>query len=78
MTPTAAQRAALISLALTQRVLAGQHRIWAREAMAAGNDADFTRHAAEARRLFADARWHIARARMIARNITPDQDRRAA
>lgn len=78
MTHYAAQRTALISLALTQRVLAGQHRIWAREAMAAGNDAEFTRHAAEARRLFADARWHIWRARMIARHITPNAERIAA
>lgn len=78
MTPTTAEYAALASLARTQRVLSGQHRIWAREAMAAGNDADFTRHAAEARRLFADARWHIARARMIARHITPNAERIAA
>jgi len=78
MTPASAEYAALASLARTQRVLAGQHRIRAREAMAAGNDAEFTRHAAEARRLFADARWHLDRARMAVRHITTNTTDRIA
>lgn len=78
MTPASAEYAALASLARTQRVLAGQHRIRAREAMAAGNDAEFTRHAAEARRLFRAALDHIATARRIARHIEPNAERIAA
>lgn len=74
----AAEYTALVSLAKEQRRLSGQNRIWARQAWAAGNIATGNRHADEARRLFADARWHIDRARMAARHITPNAERIAA
>lgn len=54
---------AFFSLAKTQRRLAGEYRVWAREADARGDLPRYARYAAEARRLFRDARWNLQAAR---------------
>jgi len=59
-----AVRAALRSLANTQRVLAGHYRQWAREEEAAGNLECYRTYRSEARRLFRDAQWNINHARI--------------
>lgn len=59
----AEERAAFIRLALTQRRESWRYRNWAITARAAGNQVDFQIYAAEARRLWRDAKWHIERAR---------------
>jgi hypothetical protein len=61
-----AERRGLISLALTQRRLSWSYRKWALEDEARGNHAAYLKHAAEARRLWRDARWHLD----YARNLT--------
>lgn len=59
-------RAAFLSLALTQRRLSWRYRKWALEDEARGDRKAYLRHAAEARRLWRDALWHLE----YARNIT--------
>lgn len=59
----AAERAAFISLARTQHRISWQYRNWALEARATGKPDDFKRYAAEARRLWRDAKTHIELAR---------------
>lgn len=54
---------AFFSLAKTQRRLAGEYRVWAREADARGDYPRYVRYAAEARRLFRDARCNLQSAR---------------
>lgn len=54
---------AFLSLAKTQRRLAGEYRKWAREAEAAGKTEQFNKYAAEARRLWRDTKWHLQTAR---------------
>lgn len=56
-------RAALLSLARTQRRLSHQYRTWAREDERAGKLDAYRRDTAEADRLRKDARWHLQRAR---------------
>lgn len=55
---------AFLSLAKTQRRNAGQYRQWAREAEAAGDLERYRKYAAEARKSFDGARWHIEQARI--------------
>lgn len=57
------ERAALLSLAKTQRRLSWTYRKWALEDEARGDRRAFTRNAAEARRLWRAARQHIEIAR---------------
>lgn len=59
-----AVRAALRSLANTQRVLAGTYRQWAREAEADGNLEHYRMYRDEVKRLVGDARWNINHARI--------------
>lgn len=61
-----AQRDAFVSLALTQRRLSWRYRNWALEDQARGDRKAFLKHAAEARRLWREALWHLD----YARNIT--------
>lgn len=63
MTVVEKDRTAFVSLALTQRRLSWQYRKWAVEDEARGNLSAYRRHAAEARRLWRDARQHIELAR---------------
>jgi hypothetical protein len=58
-----AERDALVSLALTQRRLSWRYRNWALEDEARGNLIAYRKNAAEARRLWRDARQHIEIAR---------------
>ena len=60
------ERAALLSLAKTQRRLSWTYRKWALEDEARGDRTAFTRNAAEARRLWRNAQWHLE----YARNLT--------
>jgi len=60
------QRDAFVSLAKTQRRISWQYRKWALEDQARGDRKAFLKHAAEARRLWREARWHLD----YARNIT--------
>jgi hypothetical protein len=60
----AAERAAFIRLAQTQRRISWQYRNWALEARATGKPDDYKRYAAEARRLWRDARQHLELARI--------------
>lgn len=60
----AKERAAFLSLARTQHRLSWTYRKWALEARALGKTEDFTRYAAEARRLWRDCKEHISYARM--------------
>lgn len=62
-------RAALLSLALTQRRLSHEYRAWAREDEAAGRLDAYRRNSAEARRLRNDARWHLQRANSVTERI---------
>lgn len=57
------ERDAFISLALTQRRLSWVYRKWALESEAEGNLDAYRRYAREARRLWRDAREHLAIAR---------------
>ena len=59
----AKERAALRSLALTEKRLSWRYRRWALEAEADGNNAAFLRWAAEARRLWREAKSHLEHAR---------------
>lgn len=72
----AADRAAMISLALTQLRCARQQRVWAREAWGKGDADQGNNHAAKARTLFRAAREHISRARMI--DVPAVKERKAA
>lgn len=60
----AEERAAFIRLALTQRRESWRYRNWAITARAAGNPVDFHLYAAEARRLWRDAKEYLSYARM--------------
>ena len=59
----AKERAAFLSLARTQHRLSWVYRKWALEARALGKSEDFTRYAAEARRLWEATKFHIEQAR---------------
>lgn len=61
-----AERDGLVSLALTQRRLSWRYRKWALEDEARGDREAYLKHAAEARRLWREALWHLD----YARNIT--------
>jgi len=65
MTVVQMNRAAVVSLALTQRRLSWQYRKWAVEDEARGNLNAYRRHAAEARRLWREALWHLDYARNL-------------
>lgn len=58
-------RAALLSLARTQRRLSHQYRAWAREDERAGKLDAYRRDKAEADRLWADAKWNLQFARCL-------------
>lgn len=58
-----AERDGLVSLALTQRRLSWSYRKWALEDEARGDRKAYLKHAAEARRLWRDALWHLDYAR---------------
>lgn len=53
------ERAAMISLARTQHRLSWVARKWALEDEARGDLKSYRQHAAEARRLWRAARWHL-------------------
>lgn len=55
--------AAFFSLAKTQRRLAGEYRMWAREAEASGNLANYRRFAKMARETFRAGRQNLSWAR---------------
>ena len=57
------QRDAFVSLALTQRRLSWRYRKWALDDEARGDRKAFLKHAAEARRLWREALWHLDYAR---------------
>jgi hypothetical protein len=57
------ERDALVSLAWTQSRLSWRYRTWALEDEARGNLIAYRKNAAEARRLWRDARQHIEIAR---------------
>lgn len=57
------ERLAFLSLALTQRRLSWKYRTWALEDEARGDRSAFLKHAAEARRLWREARCHLDYAR---------------
>lgn len=59
-------RDAFVSLAMTQRRLSWKYRNWALEDEARGDLNAYRKHAAEARRLWRDALWHLD----YARNLT--------
>jgi hypothetical protein len=59
-------RDAFVSLAMTQRRLSWKYRRWALEDEARGDHDAYRKHAAEARRLWRNAQWHLE----YARNIT--------
>ena len=69
-------RAAMLSLALTQRRLSHQYRAFALEDERAGNLDAHRRNKSEADRLARDARWHLQRARML--DAKPVIERKAA
>lgn len=58
-----AQRDAFVSLALTQRRLSWRYRKWALDDQERGDRKAFLKHAAEARRLWREALWHLDYAR---------------
>lgn len=55
--------AAFLSLAKSQRRIAGQYRQWAREAEAEGNATHYQRYAPMARETFRAAKEHLSQAR---------------
>jgi hypothetical protein len=59
-------RDAFVSLAMTQRRLSWKYRRWALEDEARGDLDAYRKHAAEARRLWRNAQWHLE----YARNLT--------
>lgn len=63
MSVAQAERRGLISLAMTQRRLSWRYRKWALDDEARGDRKAFLKHAAEARRLWREAQWHIDFAR---------------
>jgi hypothetical protein len=63
MSEWAKNAAAFMSLALTQRRLAHQHRRWALEDAIAGKLAESRRELNEANRLWRDAKEHLSIAR---------------
>jgi hypothetical protein len=60
------ERNAFVSLAMTQRRLSWGYRKWALEDEARGDRKAYLKHAAEARRLWREALWHLD----YARNLT--------
>lgn len=66
METRAANRSAFLSLALTERRLSWTYRRWALEDEALGKLNAYRKHAAEARRLWRSALWHLD----YARNLT--------
>lgn len=62
-------RAALLSLARTQRRLSHQYRAWAREDERAGKLDAYRRDTAEADRLWASAKWNLQFARCFAEPV---------
>lgn len=67
-------RAALLSLARTQRRLSHQYRAWAREDERAGKLDAYRRDSAEADRLRASAKWNLK----FARRMSEPADERIA
>jgi hypothetical protein len=57
------ERKAFIRLAITQKTISWVYRRWASEDEARGDLNAYRKHAAEARRLWRDALWHLDYAR---------------
>lgn len=63
ISPIISERDGLVSLALTQRRLSWRYRKWALEDEARGDRKAYLKNAAEARRLWREALWHLDYAR---------------